>query len=101
MIFDQAAFVHLLDEVVDGGALGLAVADRPAQVVIGFVDRSVLAVRLPYRMVNVWELLMPLMFENLYDAKRPMKNLHQKWRRVPSHVTAANRTNATETSFTI
>jgi hypothetical protein len=35
MIFDQAAFVHLLDEVVDGGALGLAVADRPAQVVVG------------------------------------------------------------------
>jgi len=25
-------------------------------------------------MVSVWELLMPLMFENLYDAKRPMKN---------------------------
>jgi hypothetical protein len=24
MIFDQAAFVHLLDEVVDGGALGPA-----------------------------------------------------------------------------
>jgi hypothetical protein len=49
MIFDQAAFVHLLDEVVDGGALSLAVADRPAQVVVGFVDRSVLAVRLPFR----------------------------------------------------
>src|SRR5262249_26522112 len=26
-------------------------------------------------MVSVWELLMPLMFENLYYAKRPMKNL--------------------------
>ena len=48
MIFDQAAFVHLLDEVVDGGAPGLAVADRPAQVVVGFVDRGVLAVRLPF-----------------------------------------------------
>jgi hypothetical protein len=47
-IFDQAAFVHLLDEVVDRGALGLAVADRPAQVVVGFVDRGVLAVRLPF-----------------------------------------------------
>ena len=43
---------------------------------IGFVDRGVLAVRLPFdQMVSVWELLMPLMFENLCDAKRPMKNL--------------------------
>jgi hypothetical protein len=48
MIFDQAALVHLLDKVVDGGALGLAVADRPAQVVVCFVDRGVLAVRLPF-----------------------------------------------------
>ena len=48
MIFDQAAFVHLLDEVVDGSALGLAVANRPAQVVVGFVDRGVLAVRLQF-----------------------------------------------------
>jgi len=24
MVFDQAAFVHLLDQVIDGGALGLA-----------------------------------------------------------------------------
>ena len=52
MIFDQAAFVHLLDEVLDGRALGLAVADRPAQVVVGFVDRSVLAVRLPFDQNN-------------------------------------------------
>jgi hypothetical protein len=28
MIFDQAAFVHPLDQIIDGGALGLAVADR-------------------------------------------------------------------------
>ena len=48
MIFDQATFVHLLDGVVDGGALGLAVADWPAQVVVGFVGRGVLAVRLPF-----------------------------------------------------
>jgi hypothetical protein len=34
MVFDQAAFVHLLDQVIDGGALGLAVADRPAQAVV-------------------------------------------------------------------
>jgi hypothetical protein len=27
MIFDQSALVHLRDKVVDGGALGLAVAD--------------------------------------------------------------------------
>jgi hypothetical protein len=48
MIFDQAAFVHLLDEVVDGGTLGLAVANRPAKVVVCFVDRGVLTVRLPF-----------------------------------------------------
>jgi hypothetical protein len=47
MIFDQAALVHPLDQVINGGALGLAVADRPAQVVAGFIDRGVLAVRLP------------------------------------------------------
>jgi len=40
--------VHLGDEVVDGGALVLAVTDRTAQVVIGFVDPGVLAVRLPF-----------------------------------------------------
>jgi hypothetical protein len=28
VIFDQAAFVHLLDQVIDGSALGLAVAHR-------------------------------------------------------------------------
>jgi hypothetical protein len=28
MIFDQTAFVHPLDQIIDGGALGLAVADR-------------------------------------------------------------------------
>src|SRR5215471_8416833 len=39
-IFDQAALVHLRNEVVDGGALGLAVADRPAQIVVSFVDRD-------------------------------------------------------------
>jgi hypothetical protein len=48
MIFDQTAFVQLRDEVVDGGALGLAVADRPAQVVVGFVDRGVRTVWLPF-----------------------------------------------------
>jgi hypothetical protein len=46
-LVNQAAFIHLHDEVVDGGALYLAVADRPAQDVVGFVDRGVLAVRLP------------------------------------------------------
>jgi len=45
MIFDQTAFIHLRDEVINGSALGLAVADRPAQVVVGFVDRGILAVR--------------------------------------------------------
>jgi hypothetical protein len=54
MILDQAAFVHLLDEVF--------AAYSPSGC------RSI-------RMVSVWELLMPLMFENLYDAKKPMKNL--------------------------
>ena len=48
MIFDQAALVHLLNEVVDCAALGLAVANRPAQVVVGFVDRGILAVRPPF-----------------------------------------------------
>jgi hypothetical protein len=48
-------------EVVDGGAPGLAVADRPAQVVVGFVDRGVLATAAVRSGSSVWELPMPLM----------------------------------------
>src|SRR5215831_17454224 len=76
MIFDQAAFVHLLDQVINGSTLGLAVADRPAQVVVGFIDRGVLAVRLPFDPDGqCLGIAGAAHVENLYDAKRPMKNL--------------------------
>jgi hypothetical protein len=79
MIFDQAPFIHLLDKVVNGGAHSLAVADRAAQIVVGFVDRGVLAVRLQFDQDGQCLVIAhAAMFENLYDAKSPMKNLHQK-----------------------
>src|SRR5215831_20046596 len=48
MILDQTAFVHLLDEVVDGGAAWPCRGRPAAQVVVCFVDRGILAVRLPF-----------------------------------------------------
>src|SRR5215469_12241608 len=71
-LIDQARSSIGAMRFVDGGAPGLAVADRPAQVVVGFVDRGVLAVRLPFDQDGQcpWELPMPLMFRQISMTRK-------------------------------